>query len=554
VRYILKNILGILDKKEKKQFGLLSMLDVVINIADILSLALLLWIVKLYIQPIHEQRFSFLPTWMTDNSSVIVIAVFVLLFGIKNWLGYLIAGAQFKFISKIAVRISKNNLVNYQQARFSEFINTDSSAYIRNIAFQPFEFSQYILSGVQQIITQLSLILLTIIAIIIFDAKLFLLLLLILLPPVLIVSYFIRKRLAATKKQIQESNQLSFQYLMDSLKGYVESNIYDRNDFFLKRFITVRQKFSTALFDSLALQTMPNRIIEVFAVLGLFILIVIAKWTGNDNSATLITIGAFMAAAYKIIPGIVKVINISGQMKSYELSLKELEQNKKADDEPQATKSAREIDSITFEKVHFKYAGQPVLKDLSFTFSKGDFVGISGESGKGKTTILNLLLGFLPAGSGEILINGLPIGADEIKSYWPSIAYVRQQKFFIHDSLLKNITLEETGFNKENLDHAMEISGLEKIMLQFPEGLEKIITENGKNISGGQQQRVAIARALYKNSELILLDEPFNELDEAGADTLLQYFKQMADDGKIVMLITHDKKSLSYCNKIISLD
>jgi ABC-type bacteriocin/lantibiotic exporter with double-glycine peptidase domain len=82
-----------------------------------------------------------------------------------------------------------------------------------------------------------------------------------------------------------------------------------------------------------------------------------------------------------------------------------------------------------------------------------------------------------------------------------------------------------------------------------------MIAENGKNISGGQQQRICIARALYKKDvELVLLDEPFNELDETSADLLVRHFKEMTSSGKIVIMITHDSKSLSYCNKIISLD
>ena len=114
--------------------------------------------------------------------------------------------------------------------------------------------------------------------------------------------------------------------------------------------------------------------------------------------------------------------------------------------------------------------------------------------------------------------------------------------------------MEEVHHNKEHLQYALNISGLDQVITKFTEGLEKVITENGKNISGGQQQRIAIARALYKNATLILLDEPFNELDEEATHSLLQHFRQLAATGKSVVMITHDKKSLSYCNKIISLD
>ena len=549
----LQKILGVLDKKEKKHFFILLLLDIIVNIFDILFLAGLLWIIRFYIQPGQVNYPSFLPAWLINRESVSFIALFVLLFSIKNWAAFVISRAHFTFTSKVAVRLSQNALVKYQQAAFGEFINIDSSVHIRNICFRPFEFCQFMLSGIQQIITQVSLMALTVIAILLFNAKLFLLLLLLLLPPVIVVFWFMKKRLTVTKKNIYTSNERSLQYVLDALKGWVEGNIYHRNDFFLQRFISSRKKFSIHLFDSLALQTMPGRIIEIFAVLGLFLLIVIAKWGVNADSSMLITIGAFMAAAYKIIPGIVKIINLSGQMKAYEFSADEPEQNIQAEKRSSQTVGAG-IESVELKNIYFRYETASVLHNFSATLTRGDFVGITGESGRGKTTLFNLLLGFLSPAEGEILINGSRTRSHEIAAYWPFISYVRQQGFFIHDTILKNITLEEEQYNKERLEHAVTVSGLKKVLENFPEGINKMITEGGKNISGGQQQRIALARALYKEAPLILLDEPFNELDEEATHLLLQHFKELAAAGRLVLMITHDKKSLSYCNKIISLD
>jgi ABC-type bacteriocin/lantibiotic exporter with double-glycine peptidase domain len=260
-----------------------------------------------------------------------------------------------------------------------------------------------------------------------------------------------------------------------------------------------------------------------------------------------------MAAAYKIIPGIVKVINVSGQIRTYKFSISELVQNAKEGAEETNTSPAC-IHSIGLKGVSFKYADLTVLSNFHLCINKGDFVGISGKSGRGKTTVFNLLLGFLSPAKGEIFINDCAVSKEEIKKFWHSISYVRQQSFFIHDTILRNITLEEEGYNKNNLDLALAISGLNELISTFSEGLQKVITENGKNISGGQQQRIALARAVYKNADLILLDEPFNELDEASEILMLEYFQQLAQQDKIVVIITHDKQSLSYCNKIISLD
>jgi ABC-type bacteriocin/lantibiotic exporter with double-glycine peptidase domain len=549
----LKHILQILTPAEKRKFWIQIVLNIFISVADIASLAFLLLVIDFYINDSID-GLHFLPSWMLAPHSVSLIALFFIFFGFKNLLGILISSAQYKFIGQVAVRISQNKLENYQKGSFGGFINIDSSAHIRNIALSPFEFCQHILSGIQQIFIQAILILVTIIAILLYNAKLFLLILVILLPPVIFVFFYIKKKLTATKKNIQASNEKSFQYLLDALKGYVEGNVFQRNNFFHKRFSKARQIFSSHLFESLSVQTMPNRIIETFAVLGLFVLIVIAKWSDINDSSTIITIGAFIAAAYKIIPGIVKIINAMGQMRAYDFSLNELESFADKTKNEDQIKQPEPINAIQIQGLDFQYADNHVIKDLSLSIKKGDFIGITGRSGKGKTTIFNLLLGFLSPSNGEILINDSVVSINEIKNYWPQVSYVRQQSFFIHDTILRNITLEEEDYNKKRLESALRLSGLDEFINRSPDGLNKMITENGKNISGGQQQRIAIARALYKDAELILLDEPFNELDDASTILLSQHFKEIAATGKTVIMITHDSKCLNYCSQIVSLD
>ena len=127
----------------------------------------------------------------------------------------------------------------------------------------------------------------------------------------------------------------------------------------------------------------------------------------------------------------------------------------------------------------------------------------------------------------------------------------------MYDTLLANITLNGRQYSREGagqrLQKALDISGVSEWLPQLPDGLNTLLTENGKNISGGQRQRIALARALYKEANLIILDEPFSELDEKAEEKLLHHLQQLAAAGKIVILITHNKKSLHWCNKIITL-
>jgi ABC-type bacteriocin/lantibiotic exporter with double-glycine peptidase domain len=182
----------------------------------------------------------------------------------------------------------------------------------------------------------------------------------------------------------------------------------------------------------------------------------------------------------------------------------------------------------------------------------GDFVGISGNSGMGKTTIINLLLGFLEQGSGDICFNGETTSIEQRGAFCTNISYVKQQPFLINDSIFKNITLSDHSFHSGKLARAMAISGMDDILMRFTEGIDKQITENGKNISGGQRQRIALARALYHDHDLLILDEPFSELDERSEKQILLQLQQLAQAGKMILFITHNRDSLAYCNKIIS--
>ncbi len=542
----LKNIARTLTPAEKKKFTRLVLLNLAISIADIVSLALLVYVIDFYTRSTGTRLPGWLPDWLFNRNSVALILLFFILFSLKNLGAWLVHRAQCNFLTGVAARLSQTRLMKYLQSGYENYVEVDSAVHIRRVHFHPIEYCQHILDGVQQIITQATLIILAITAIIIFNANLFVLLLVLLLPPVTGVFYYIKKRLRAVRVNTRTTSEKSLQHLQEALAGFVESNIYGKSEFFLQRYIIWQRQFYRYFADFLIVQGTPTRIIEIFALLGLFILIVIGQWSGIPDG-TIISVGAFMAAAYKIIPGVVKILNISGQMNSYEYTLQE--------DEKAATGKVVNapdiIRCVHFSRVHFQYNGKPVLTDLNLQLQPGDFLVISGASGKGKTTILNLLLGFLSPDKGEILINdSLP--ATE-RAHWQHISYVKQQTFLIHDSILHNIILDER-YDEQKLREVIERTGLAELAGAYPDVLQKLIAENGKNISGGQRQRIAIARALYKDAGLVVLDEPFNELDETSEEKLLDYLKELAARGKMIILITHNKKSIAWSNKKISLD
>jgi ABC-type bacteriocin/lantibiotic exporter with double-glycine peptidase domain len=559
LKHIFKNTLAILHQQERQRLGVLAILDILISVMDIVFLALLVFIIHFYTQA-GAGAASFLPGWLRNDHSLLLITLFLLLFSTKNLFGFLVYRALCRFICRVATRLSRDKLMQYQAGAYAAYINIDSAAHTRKISHEPTEFCQHIMGGLQQIVTQTVLIVLSIVAMIMYNATIFLFLFIILLPPVIAIFYLIKNRLRSMRIHAKTSIEKSLQYLQEAVSGFVESNIYNKNDFFLQRYVSCQQQFNKYLADLLIAQGIPSRMIEVFALLGLFTLVALNKWSGGAGSTTLVTVGAFMAAAYKIIPGIVKILNLGSQVRTYEFTIHDLLPANTAAVAASAAMPAttpapaNTIQAIRFEQVHFSYERQPIVNNLSFTLEPGDLLGISGPSGKGKTTIVNLLLGFLAPAQGHIFINNAPAGAAAGRAWWQRIAYVKQQSFLIHDTLLRNIILDEKTYDEKRLQCALQSTGLAALVASLPGGLDTLVAENGKNISGGQRQRVALARALYKNADLIILDEPFNELDEASEITLLQHFQQLAQAGKMIILITHHRNSLSFCTKTISLD
>jgi ABC-type multidrug transport system fused ATPase/permease subunit len=325
---ILIKALSVLTTREKKQWAWLTVLTLLISIADIASLALLVFIIHFYTQPVDAvsalTAFTGEPLAkeLFNRSSLLLITLFFVVFSIKNLAAWLVHAWQTRFVHQVAARISGNNMLQYLEGNYATYIHTDSSALTRSISLQPLEFSQHVLAPIQQVFTEVVLIVLAITAILIFNAQLFIVLLLILLPPVFLAAWFTKRKGHAARSFIKSSRTGMWRHLHESISGFVESNIYDRNQFFTTRYATSQQLLNKHQADLQSLQALPARLAEVFAVLGLLALVAISKWWQQGHFAIqLVTLGAFMAAAYKIIPGIARVLNAVEQIRTYSFTI-----------------------------------------------------------------------------------------------------------------------------------------------------------------------------------------------------------------------------------------
>lgn len=548
----LSGILNILDQKERVRLFLLIFLDVLISGLDIAFLALTILVVNFYVKGAALPYSPWLPHALADKDSVMLILIFFILFGLKNILACRVSSARYRFIYKVASRLSEQGIRQYLKSDYFQFVEVDSSIHIRRINQQPIEFSHYILTNSQQIISQSVLVLFTIAAILFYHAALFLLLFFLLMPAVILMGWMLKRQLKHVRAHIKKTNAETLKTLNEALAGYIESNVYGTEDFFAERYYKQQQQMNQQICTQQSLQYLPSRLIEVFAILGFLILIGANKWSAHTPAVDLLTIGVFVAAAYKVIPGMVRILNCAGQMKTYEFTLKDL----LADKEKIVTAILPKyhVKSLQVENICFKYKDKPVLKNVSFEISPGDFIGISANSGRGKTTLIHILLGFIEQDGGIVCINNKAKTAAERKDYRNRISYIKQQPFFINDTVLNNVVLAKAGYDEDRLTEIIAFCGLDTALGQYPQARELLITENGKNLSGGQRQRIMLARALYHDFDLLILDEPFSEMDATSEKEILNHLQLLASHGKMILFITHNKAGLTFCNKIISLD
>lgn len=273
-----------------------------------------------------------------------------------------------------------------------------------------------------------------------------------------------------------------------------------------------------------------NLIFPVVMLVGLFL--------AFDGRLTMGTVSTAASMANFVITPCHQIAQCWAKVKSSQGIRQRLEA---AMAEPQAAEQGESIgpiDSIQCETVRFAYpnTAEPVLKDASLTVDAAQKVALVGESGCGKSTLAKLLFQYYPDYSGDILFNGRQVRTLDRTALYRRVGYIAQTAYLFHDTIRNNICLHE-DFPDEQLAHAIAAAGLTDWVASLPDGLDTVISENGKNLSGGQRQRIGIARLALRSYDLIIADEITASLDP---DTSQQVMENLIAMPCMVVAITHD--------------
>ena len=210
--------------------------------------------------------------------------------------------------------------------------------------------------------------------------------------------------------------------------------------------------------------------------------------------------------------------------------------------------------SIHFDNVNFQYiAGQPILRNLSFSVPAGQSYAIVGGSGSGKSTVIRLLFRFFEPNSGSIRVGNETISNVNLDSLRRQIAIVPQDSVLFHNTIRHNIGYGDLSAGVEKVEEAAKMAELHNSILEWPSGYDTQVGERGLKLSGGEKQRVAIARAILKNSPILVFDEATSSLDSITEQSIMRALGE-ATKGRTSVIIAHRLSTVVNCDKILVMD
>jgi ATP-binding cassette, subfamily B, bacterial PglK len=553
---LLRNSLAALTKDQRKEFAKSAIAGIIIAALEWISLAA---IIPIFFQLVGSNKNSalyFEPLALLSWPTIFLILLAV--FTIKAIGTLLLMTKQLDVTNSFYLDFSERMYSAYFKQDFVAFANINSADTFRKIKNTAFDFSNHVLHGILMLLSDVLIVIATTIFIAWLDFRI-LIALVILGLPTLLVYYFFKKNWIkeideSFRKYTPEANII----LSHGIESYAEAKIYHAENYFIKSFLSISAKTSDLLGKLKVLATLPGKIMEIIGLVSFIIISLLGvNWSGSPD--TIVFLGLFSLAVYRIMPSFNRIIATVTQIQSYAYSIEEIKNISvgKNSKENFTDKRLPFTSTLSLTALHFKYdqSNYTIIKGFTETIQKGDFVLLNGPSGSGKTTLLNIIAGLIIPDRGNILVDGKNITKEKIPAWQNNIGYVQQSPVIHHDSILNNILFTPTSsISQERLQLAIDCTGLLELIATLPQGLETFVGEHGLMLSGGQRQRLALARALYRNPELLLLDEVTNQLDEDSKLIVLRKLKSLTLQGKTVVLSSHDPVIKNFATRIIFLD
>lgn len=379
-----------------------------------------------------------------------------------------------------------------------------------------------------------------------------------------VMVYAVLRTVKNTSKRIgTERIKYSSEYmkwLSQSLKGIKETKIQSKENFFAQSYGSAYQMAVDCDKKKLLLDILPRTFIENMIIVLVTVIIGIKLLLGGTPEMIVPSLGVLALSAFRLMPCANRAIQGVGTIRfcapSFYQLFEDFKDMRKAEDEEKAKASTStlragsDFKEIDIKDISFRYDKKsPVVwEHVSFSIKQGQFVGLIGTSGAGKTTFADTFLGLLKPLSGDITVDGESIYKDVAK-WQRRFGYVSQQIYLIDGTVAENVAFGETedSVDRDRVETVLRMAELWDVVQGLPKGMDSDIGEDGTRLSGGQRQRLGIARALYTNPEILVLDEATSALDTETEKKIIETVHRLK--GRItIVAIAHRLSTLEDCD------
>jgi subfamily B ATP-binding cassette protein MsbA len=361
--------------------------------------------------------------------------------------------------------------------------------------------------------------------------------------------YDIGDRVADANERVQGAAQAGTQGIRDTKLFGLKSELF-------QDFLDAVERYANARVKQRRNQQAIKSFYNLLTAVSVFILIYGAIEVVNMSLGAL---GVFLFAMFRLGPKASKLNSLFYRMENHlphlvrtQKFIDELEQNLESD---ASGNVPEEVQTVTFDGVRFSYEGQDdeALSGISFEFERGEFIGVVGQSGAGKSTIVALLARMYEPDSGEIRANGESIHKMDIDGWRSRIAIVRQDPHMFNDTLRYNLTIGNREISKAELDRITRVAKIDEFFNELPDGYDTQLGDDGVRLSGGQRQRVALARALLKDADVLVLDEATSDLDTNLENQVQKSIENMESD-YLMLGIAHRLSTIKKADRIYTVE
>tara|TARA_B100000886_G_scaffold326367_1_gene272795 strand:+ start:2576 stop:4249 length:1674 start_codon:yes stop_codon:yes gene_type:complete len=342
--------------------------------------------------------------------------------------------------------------------------------------------------------------------------------------------------------------------IFNNLK-YIRSN--GKENIALKDSNEIFQEFSNAYKRSMTASYKSKQVTEILTAIFIFIAVFYILLFRKFDNDIILSLSLFIRLAPRIYNTQTRLLDATALIswpKIYKENKQWTEKYKSIEQVNQIKIDSKEP-NIIFKSVWYKYPESEnwVVKKMNFEISKNEFIGISGKSGSGKTTIIDLITGLIKPTKGNVFISNQNLKDIDLNNWRSKLGIVFQESYLINGSIAENIALGEKNINRAKVKESLIKANAFEFVKNLDKGIDENILDRGSRFSGGQKQKLALARALYKDPKILIMDEPTNALDINSEKIFIKSLKKISGS-QIIIIVSHKDRILNSCDRVIKIN